>query len=171
MIVAHAMQYVVQGHKVNVVADDTDVLVLLMYHWKHNMANIYFLSEANASQKKTMTVWKIRDLNAKAGETIISHLLFLHAWSGCDTTSATYGQGKTSLLKKIKESNEIKEISLLISQYDATAEKGKQCWYKIICHYLWWQTRRIFKQLKVLKVHENDIILQNSTRSSKASTN
>ena len=32
MIVAHAMQYAVQGHKVNVVADDTDVLVLLMYH-------------------------------------------------------------------------------------------------------------------------------------------
>ena len=70
-----------------------------------------------------MTVWKIRDLNAKAGETIISHLLFLHAWSGCDTTSATYGQGKTNLLKKIKESNDIQEISLLISQYDATAEQ------------------------------------------------
>ena len=59
MIVAHPLQYAVQGHEVNVVAEDIDVLVLLMYHWKHNMANIYFLSEANASQKKTMTVWKI----------------------------------------------------------------------------------------------------------------
>ena len=29
MIVAHALQYVVQGHEVNVVADNTDDLVLL----------------------------------------------------------------------------------------------------------------------------------------------
>ena len=32
MIVTCALQYASQGNDVNVVADDTDVLVLLMYH-------------------------------------------------------------------------------------------------------------------------------------------
>ena len=45
MIVSCALQYAAQGREVNVVADDTDVLVLLMYHWEQNMANIHFLSE------------------------------------------------------------------------------------------------------------------------------
>ena len=46
MIVQRAFQYTIEGSEVNVVADDTDVLVLLMYHWKQNMSSIYFLSEA-----------------------------------------------------------------------------------------------------------------------------
>jgi len=31
--------------EVNVVADDTDVLILLMYHWRETMGDVYFLSE------------------------------------------------------------------------------------------------------------------------------
>ena len=42
MIVQCALQYAIEGSEVNVVADD-NVLVLLMYHWKQNMACIYFL--------------------------------------------------------------------------------------------------------------------------------
>ena len=119
MIVTCVLQYAGQESEVNVVADDTDVLVLLMYHWKHNMADVYFLSEV----KKNMMVWKIHDLVIKAGEIITSHLLFLHAWSGCDTTSATFGHGITSLLKRIKECKEIQQISSLMSEYSATAEQ------------------------------------------------
>ena len=104
MIVTCALQYAHEESDVNVVADDTDVLVLLMYHWKQNMADIYFLSEV----KKNMMVWKICDLVTKAGEVITSHLLFLHAWTGCDTTSATFGHGKTSMLKK---SNNLKKYN------------------------------------------------------------
>ena len=70
-----------------------------------------------------MTVWKISDLITKAGHVLKSHLLFLHAWSGCDTTSATFGHGKTSLLKRIKESKEMQQISSLMSEHSATAEQ------------------------------------------------
>ena len=82
---------------VNEVTDDTDVLVLLMYHWKQNMADVYFLSEV----KKNIMLWKFNDIVAKADQLITSHLLFLHAWSGYDTTSATFGHKRTSLLKRI----------------------------------------------------------------------
>ena len=91
MITQCALQYAV--------VDDTDVLVLLMYHWKQNMADIYFFSEAG----KKLKIWRISDLVGQAGPLVTSHLLFLHAWSGCDTTSATFGQGKVSLVKRLKK--------------------------------------------------------------------
>ena len=56
MIVQCALQYVSEGSDVNVVTDDTDILVLLMYHWKQNMASMYFLSE-----EKNKKIWRISD--------------------------------------------------------------------------------------------------------------
>ena len=73
------------------IAEDTDVLILLMHHWAENMADVYFLSEPKKSHKKGMQVWRICDLIAKAGTLVTSHLLFIHAWSGCDNTTATFG--------------------------------------------------------------------------------
>ena len=58
MIVSCALQFATQGNDVIVVADDTDILVLLIYHWNPSMANVYFQSDA---QKK---IWKIRDVVA-----------------------------------------------------------------------------------------------------------
>ena len=52
----------------------------------------------------------------------MSHILFVHAWSSCDTTSATFGQGKTGLLKKIKESPDIQQISSLMIDSSASTE-------------------------------------------------
>ena len=68
-------------------------------------------------------MWKIRDLVTKAHKEVISNILFLHAWSGCDTTSATYGHGKTSLLKKITSSKDLRDLSLIVSNPEATAEE------------------------------------------------
>ena len=78
-----------------------------MHHWKQNRADIYFFSAAG----KKLKIWRIGDLVRQAGPIVTSHLLFLHAWSGCDTTSATFGQGK---VKKLKESEEIQKVSQLI---------------------------------------------------------
>ena len=67
-------------------------------------------------------VQKIHDIVAKTDQLITSHL-FLNAWSGFDTTLATFGHGKTSLLKSIKESKEVQQISSLMSEHSATAEQ------------------------------------------------
>ena len=123
MIVKCALEFAIRRNEVNVVADDTDVLILLIYHWKPSMADIYFHSEAKKSQKKGLVVFKISDLSSNIGQVITANILFLHAWSGCDTTSATYGHGKTSLLKKIKNSEELQQISSSMCDPDATAEQ------------------------------------------------
>ena len=96
MIVSCALEIANNGMEVNVVADDTDVLILLMYHWRKTMSDVYFLSEPKRAQKKGLKVWSISDLITKAGGLVTSHFLYIHAWSGCDTTSATFGHGKTT---------------------------------------------------------------------------
>ena len=48
MIVKCALDLAAQGNEVTVVADDTDILVLLIYHWKINMATLYL----NQKQRK-----------------------------------------------------------------------------------------------------------------------
>ena len=130
MIAAYAIQYATQGIEVTVIANDTDVLILLVYHWQKEMANIYFLSEMK-SQKK---LWNVKDIVFKTGEMLSSHILFIHAWSGCDTTSATFGQGKTTLMKKIKESQEIQQISSLMSDPNTTKEEVGSAGIKLFVH-------------------------------------
>ncbi len=51
--------------EVNVIADDTDVLILLMYHWKESMEDVYFMSQPKKSQKKGVQIWRIRDQSWK----------------------------------------------------------------------------------------------------------
>ena len=84
------------------------------------MADIYF--RPRSTKKKDLLAWKVKDLVNKAGEIVISHLLFIHKWSGCDTTSATFGLGKTNLLKKIKQSEKLLQLSSVISNPQATEE-------------------------------------------------
>ena len=80
------------------------------------MPDVYFQSDAQKN------MWKIHDLVTKVGAIVKAHLLFVHAWSGCDTTSATFGQGKTTLLKKMKDSSELQQILYLMHSADASPE-------------------------------------------------
>ena len=93
---------------------------------------VFFHSEARKSQKTTAL---IRDLVTKAGNLAVSNLLFVHAWSGCDTTSATFGQGKTTLLKKIKASKEIQAISSAMCNPNASGSitgRDRSSWPAIV---------------------------------------
>ena len=60
-----------------VVADDTDIEIMLLYHWIRELSEIIFNS------KKSETVWSIAStcLNLEDKE----HLLFVYAWFGCNT--------------------------------------------------------------------------------------
>ena len=40
------------GQEVNVVADNTDVLILLMHHWRDSMADVYILSESKSTMQQ-----------------------------------------------------------------------------------------------------------------------
>ena len=100
------------GIKVNVVADDTDVALLLLYHWEDNMADVTITSE------KSKTTFSIRG-SLEPLMTIKPYLLVVHAWTGCDTTSAVYLKGKISFLKKIEASVHLRNLLDVLKRKDS----------------------------------------------------
>ena len=84
---------------VNVVADDTNVTLVLLIRWKPLLHEMTFTSE-----KKS---WNIRDVVSTTQDGLQSHIMILHAFTGCDAASAVYAKRKTSFLKKIVASDEV----------------------------------------------------------------
>ena len=75
------------------IADDTDVFQLLMHHANAEDFDLYMVMS-----KQTVS---INILKKKLDPFLSRGLLFLHAISGCDTTSRPYGIGKATVLKKV----------------------------------------------------------------------
>ncbi|KAG7161423.1 hypothetical protein Hamer_G014064 [Homarus americanus] len=76
--------------------EDTDVFIMLLYHWNICMADILLRKECRRSNAGQM--YNMREAYGRVTVEIRKHILFIHAWSGCDTMSATYDQGKTYLM-------------------------------------------------------------------------
>ena len=76
-----------------VVGDDTDLLVLLLHHFDLGSHNPIYLQTSS----KTIS---IPVLQTSLDPTLSQSILFIHALSGCDTTSRPYGIGKLSAIAK-----------------------------------------------------------------------
>ena len=113
-IVKEALDFVCEGREVTVVADDTDILVLLLHHWQPSMTNIYLRNEPK--KNKPFTLVNIRERAKMLKPIVKDNLLFIHAWGGCDTTSATYGHGKIRILKLVQ--NQVPEVIGVCSTFN-----------------------------------------------------
>ena len=100
-----------------VIAEDTDILVLLCHYYKPGMS-LYMKSE-KVSIKRSF--WNLKTTCAALGEKLCQNLPFLHALSGCDTTSGLHGIGKGSVLDP-KKFNELMEIGENFRSSTATRE-------------------------------------------------
>ena len=80
-----------------VIGEDTDMLVLLLYHAPANdCRDLYFRSE-----KGKPNVYNITVLKRLLGDDDYSDMLFIHALSGCGTTSIIVGAEKKSVVQKV----------------------------------------------------------------------
>ena len=63
----------------------------------------------------------------------LKHLLgFIHAFTGCDTTSAFYLQGKQKIIKLLHHDNDFLQKSLIYNSVDANKETIAEVGFKII---------------------------------------
>ena len=92
-----------------VLGDDTDLLVLLIYHTKLNHKEIFFIPEPKKNSK--CRIWNVKQVKTELGSFVCKHIFFLHAMLGCDTTSRLFGIGKGTILKKFKENVELQKGS------------------------------------------------------------
>lgn len=99
-----------------VVADDTDISILLLYHWRPEMEDILLHQECSG------LTWSIQKAQNNCID-IKEHLLFLHAFSGCDTTSAIHRKGKARIVKLLRKSHHFQDASKVISKSDSTSSE------------------------------------------------
>lgn len=85
-----------------VLGEDTDLLILLLFHLTSNHWPVFFGSSKSGSNQAK--IWDIQKVQQELGSKVCQQILFVHAISGCDTTSALYGLGKAIFLRKAKKS-------------------------------------------------------------------
>ena len=96
-----------------IVVADTDVAVMLLYHWNEELFEVFFL------QERGKKCWSIKESKLEVAD-IKGHLLFVHAWTDCSSTSAIPGKGKPSFVNFIKNSENMKCISETLMDYCVT---------------------------------------------------
>ena len=73
-------------YDVSVVADDADVALMLLFHWKPLLHETTFTSE------RWTKSWNTRDAVSMLQDGLQSHIMVLHAFTGCNTTSTVYAK-------------------------------------------------------------------------------
>ena len=121
-MVSAAIALASDGKHTTVIADDTDILVLLLFHWNPDMADIHLRSEREKAQNIPLKLNDIREASKHSEQTVFPHILAIHAWDDCDTTPAVFGQGKCRILKLAQTSQEVRQWCAVFAQEDATRD-------------------------------------------------
>ena len=107
--------------KVVVVGEDTDLLVLLCHHADLKKERVYFRSDTKAGLRKKK-IWDITETRRLLGAEACSIIPFVHAVTGCDTTSRIYGIGKGMALKKALKDGEFRKNANVFLKDSTNAE-------------------------------------------------
>ena len=91
----------------------TDIAVMLLHHWEEDLKDIFFISGNKC--------WSIKDAQRRLGD-----ILFIDAWSECDSTSATFGKGKLTFMELLlKMSWKLQNVSDIINDYWSMENVGE----------------------------------------------
>ncbi|KAJ8893546.1 hypothetical protein PR048_006144 [Dryococelus australis] len=88
-----------QGNSTILIGEDTDLLVLLLHYAEVNSKPLYFKSDNQS--RGIRKVFNINNLKSILGSELCIQLLFLHAFTGCDSTPHIYGVGKKTVFQKL----------------------------------------------------------------------
>ena len=87
-------------HTTTLIGEDTDLLVLLLYYAQSDSKGLYFRSDKSKADGG-VKVYNINHLKEVLGLDVCSQLMFIHAMTGCDTTSRIFGVGKKTVFHKL----------------------------------------------------------------------
>ena len=125
-IVATALEIIEEGkaEKVEILADDTDILCLLIHHCAKSKSDRIILSNfvSSKSSSKLKERYHIKDVIKHHDKVTSDYILFVHAMSGCDTTSAIYNLGKKTVLQKLIDSAALQETADVFYRKDVSPD-------------------------------------------------
>jgi hypothetical protein len=100
-----------KSHSTCLIGEDTDLLILLLYHMDNDKFNIYFRSDVKRSNtNKQNIIYDIRSLQRSLDKDVLQSLLCLHAFTGSDTTSRVYSVGKPAIFKKLLDDEPLRQL-------------------------------------------------------------
>ena len=82
LIIKCAIKLALAGNVCTVIADDTDILVLLMYYLQPHMADIFLFSIESKCSKSGQKIVSLKNLIDVTDPFIKENIPFAHAWSG-----------------------------------------------------------------------------------------
>ena len=118
-----------------VVGEDTDLLILLL----HGQQRVVLQTRAEAKRKKKYDCGILKRQRKSWDPVFCSTLRFIHANTGCDTTSRLYGIGKT--LSKVQCSDEftkIGEVFMQIRMISSALEKKHLSFSTMVIQEMTW---------------------------------
>ena len=92
-----------QKQSTTVIGEDTDLLVLLLFYADPDTRDLYFRSD----KSKDIKVYHINLIKKVLGSNLCSHMLFIHSFSGCDSTSRIFGLGKKAVFQRLVKGDSI----------------------------------------------------------------
>ena len=93
---------------VEILAEDTDILVLLLHHSPSALNSLYFTTNKGT--------YDVKKLYTKLSDNEKSRLLFLHAFTGCDTVSGIYRHTKVTLMRTLCVMDEDLELDYVFEE-------------------------------------------------------
>lgn len=93
-----------------VIADDTDVLILLCFYVQMENKKVILKPEPKCGATN-IRQWNIQTTKLSLGLNVCNDLLFIHAILGCDSTSQLFGIGKGKGLTKIMKNTSFVEYA------------------------------------------------------------
>ena len=102
IIIQQTFMTVEQGAEcLSVMAEDTDVYILMLHYYNQKELNIPMFMESSVHRRQTIDI----RATAKEHANILPNLLAAHGLSGCDTVAPCHGIGKMKIFKTLKQGN------------------------------------------------------------------
>lgn len=101
-------------------AGDTDVLAILLRHYKFTMADIIMQYKTVGRGDIKVITMPVQELHMKIGDRAASQLICVHAVTRRDTTSSLVRHDKVSVWRQLTGSNEMRHLTDVIRKPDAS---------------------------------------------------
>lgn len=115
LIVQTALERATNFESVIIVGNDIDLLVILTGIAEPSHRNVFFLKPGQGKVAKSLY-----SSQSCKDDSIRKYILLLHAFTGCDSTSALFNQGKIKVINNLKKRTYVKEA--MNAFYDENAD-------------------------------------------------
>ncbi|GBM10481.1 hypothetical protein AVEN_109288-1 [Araneus ventricosus] len=115
LIVNSAVAFIPTHPPVIVIGERIDIFVILIGIFTFD--NVYFLKPGKGKSAE-----KIFSPHTALEKTIADNILFIHAMSGCDTTSALFNYGKMKFVQTLKNNPDLLKVIEIFKNPDITPE-------------------------------------------------